>query len=95
MNRYRNPWFKSCNTPRPEFYENTAKQVLIYRGVRVYKLFERGYDFVLGDCCITQRAGVTEAKREIDKILDGQTPVSQPVYDFLKSSGYAPMSYSG
>lgn len=92
-NRYRNPWHKSCNTPRPEFYENSAKQVLIHRGVRVYKLFERGYDFVLGDCAITQRAGITEAKREIDALLDGQTPTTETVANHLKSHGFKPITY--
>lgn len=88
-NRYKNPWHKSCNTPRPEYYENDAKQVMEYRRVKVFALFAHGYDFVYEGCCITQRAGVTEAKREIDKILNGETSVDITVARHLRQYGHA------
>jgi hypothetical protein len=94
-NRYRNPWHKSLNVPKPEFYENNAPQVLEHRGVKVFKLFEGAYDFVLGDCCITQRAGITEARREIDLILNGETFVDRNVAEHLKLHGYNARPYPG
>lgn len=93
QNRYRNPWFKSCNAPRAEFYENDAPQVLEHRGVKVFKLFNKGYDFVLGDCCITQRAGITEARREIDELLDGNTPVCNEVAQHMIAHGFNALTY--
>ncbi len=93
MNRYRNPWHKETTQTTPEFYQNEARQVLEHRGVKVFKLFDRGYDFVLSDCCITQRAGVTEAKREIDALLDGRTPTCDTVANHLRSQGFKPLTY--
>ena len=93
MNRYRNPWHKSLNIPTKEFYENDAPMVAQYRGVKIYKLWNKAYDFVFGDCCITQRAGITEHKREIDHLLDGQTPCGTEVFKHLTANGHTPISY--
>lgn len=93
QNRYKNPWYKSTNIPRPEFYENSAPQVAEYRQVKIYKLFDRAYDFVLSGMCITQRAGITEHKCEIDSILDGRTPVDTLVCKHLRKLGHKPISY--
>lgn len=92
-NRYKNPWFKSCNTPRSEYYENNAPQVLEHRGVKVFKLFDKAFDFVLGDCCITQRAGITNAKHEIDELLNGNTPTDDGVARHLKKHGFKSLTY--
>jgi len=92
-NRYRNPWFRSCNTPRSEFYENDAPCVAEYRGVKIYKLWNQAYDFVLGDCAITQRSGITEHKREIHHLLDGETPCDTLIYQHLTANGHTPISY--
>lgn len=92
-NKYRNPWHKSLNVPTVEWYENDAPLVLEHRRVKVYKRFAQAFDFVLDDCCITQRAGITEAKREIDKILDGKTPVCPEVCNHLAAHGFKSISY--
>ncbi len=93
MNRYRNPWHKETIRATKEFYENNAPQVLEHRGVKVFRLFDKAFDFVLGDCAIAQRAGITEAKREIDALLDGQTPTTETVATHLISHGFKPITY--
>lgn len=92
-NKYRNPWFRSCNTPRPEFYENDAPKVFEYRGVVVFELWRGSFDYVLGDCCITQRAGMSKATEVIDEILDGETPVDNTVAKHLRACGHSPITY--
>ncbi len=93
-NKYRNLWFKSCNIPRPEFYQNDAPKVLEHRGVEVFKLWETSFDFVIGGACITQRAGASKAKAVIDEILDGKSCVSEEVKTHLVSLGFKAYSYS-
>ncbi len=95
MNRYKNPWHKTLNVPKPEYYENNAPQVGEHRGVVVYKLFTHGYDFVLGGVCITQRAGISEYKKAIDELLDGESFCSDEVAAHLKSLGHTPTTYDG
>lgn len=94
-NRYRNPWFKSCNTPRPEFYENDAPKVFSYRGVDVYKLRNNSFDYVFSGCCITQRAGFKKesAPAIIDEILDGNQPVDNEVAHHLITHGHKALTY--
>jgi hypothetical protein len=94
-NRYRNPWAKILNVPKPEFYENNARVIFTFRGVSVYKLGEQSFDYVFSGCCITQRAGFNEAnaRKIISDILDGNDPVAQPVADHLKRNGCKPLSY--
>ncbi len=93
LNRYKNPWSKSCNTPRPKYYENNAPKVATYRDVEIYKLFDKAFDFVLSGVCIAQRAGITEHEREIDALLEGRTPCDTVVYNHLKRLGHKPLSY--
>jgi hypothetical protein len=96
MNRYRNPWHKTLNMPKPEFYENSAPVVFEYRGVTVYKLFNHGFDFVFEGCCITQRAGCdrgAKARAAIDEILDGNQPVDSNVADHLTKYGFPALTY--
>lgn len=92
-NKYKNPWYKETTRTTSEYYENNARQVLEHRDVKVYKLFENSYDFVLNGCCITQRAGITEAQREIDKLLDGKTPTCDTVASHLRANGHKPITY--
>lgn len=93
-NRYQNLWANLLNVKKPDFYENNAREIGSHRGVVVYKLFDHGYDFVIGDACITQRAGCTEMVQVIDDILDGRSPVSDVVAMHLRKLGFAPLTYS-
>lgn len=93
-NRYRNPWHDELNVRKPPFYENDAPMVAEYRGVKIFKLFNRGYDFVLAGCCITQRAGITEHRKVIDEILAGKIPQSDKVAEHMRSLGFPAMTYS-
>jgi len=94
-NQYRNLWHKSLNVPKPEFYQNNAPQVRPeYRSVKVYKLFDRGYDFVFAGCCITQRAGVTRYREVIDELLDGKSPCSDEVANHIRTNGEKAITYS-
>lgn len=94
LNKYRNPFAKDTLVKRPDFYENNAPKVREYRGVSIYKLFNEAYDFVIGGCCITQRAGITHCEREIDLLLSGETPVHDEVVTHLQSLGFPAKSYS-
>ncbi len=67
-NKYKNPWAKDLSIQMPEFYENNAPIHLEYRGVIVYKLREKSFDFVLDGCCITQRAGAKKTE-QVKKIF--------------------------
>ncbi len=93
-NRYRNPWAKSLNVPKPDFYENDAPCVLEYKGFRVLKTVERGFDFVLNDCCVTQRAGMSNARRLINDLLDGKEPVADSVAEHFTAQGVNFATYS-
>ena len=95
MNRYRNPWCKILNAPKPEFYENDARKVFEYRGVSVFKLNDDHFDYVLSGCCITQRAGFKpqNAPAVIDDLLDGQTPCCDEVAAHIAAQGGKPMTY--
>lgn len=88
-NRYRNPWHEETLARRPEFYENNAPQVFEYRGVKVFKLNDRHFDYVLAGTCITQRAGFDKDKAGlvIDGLLDGEQPTCKPVADHISLSG--------
>ena len=90
-NQYRNLWAKSLKLP--EFYRNDANELYSHRGVSVYKVFDKHYDFVIGGACITQRAGAKDRKKVIDGILDGQEPVSDVVAAHLKTLGFSPLTY--
>jgi hypothetical protein len=96
MNIYRNPWAKTLNVPKPEFYKNDAPVVFEYRSVKVYRLFARGFDYVLAGCCITQRAGFKPdlARGVIDHILSGKQPVDDEVAEHLRTNGFPAMTYS-
>lgn len=78
-NKYKNPWANDLNQKKPEFYENNAPVVLEHRGVKVYKLWEKSFDFVFNGVCITQRSGASKAKEIIDSLLNGEVPVSEQV----------------
>jgi hypothetical protein len=93
-NRYRNPWHDKLNVPKPSHYENDAPMVAEYRGVRIFKLFNRAYDFVLGDTCISQRAGITDHRKVIDDMFSGESCCCQAVADHLRAEGHNPMTYS-
>jgi len=88
LNTYRNPWQHGAKNGSPAIYTNNAPCILEHRGVRVFRLNERSFDFVLGDCAITQRAGASNAKTTIDGILDGLTHVSDTVAAHLASHGF-------
>lgn len=96
MNKYRNPWHKSLNIPKPEFYENEFKLVHEYRGVKIYKGWDKCFDYVILDCCITQRAGFSKETciQVIDDILEGLSPVCEEVKKHLKNLGFNPKSYN-
>lgn len=70
MNIYRNPWHKQNGTQGPAMYKNEAPLVMEHRGVKVYKLFDKAYDLVFNDCCISQRCGCSVEL--IDRIMDGK-----------------------
>lgn len=78
-NKYRNPWAKDLNTPKPEFYENDAPCIFEHRGVKVFQLHTHSFDYVLDGVCITQRCGARNPRRLIDSILDGKQSVSDQV----------------
>lgn len=94
-NRYRNPWARTLNIPKPEFYENNGPQVFKHRGVEIFRVHDRQFDFVLSGCCIAQRAGftATEAAKVIDGLLDGETPVADVVAVHLKAHAHNPITY--
>lgn len=94
-NRYRNPWHKGLNIPKPEYYENDAPCVGNYRGVVVYRLWDTSFDYVLEGCCITQRAGFSRERFTgvIDAILDGKEPVADEVAEHVRACGFSPMTY--
>lgn len=93
-NRYRNLWAPELKVKKPDFYENNAPQIGEHRGVRVFKLFDHGYDFVLAGACITQRAGASELARTIDEVLDGEHPVADAVAAHLRGLGFRPLTYA-
>jgi hypothetical protein len=78
-NKYRNPWHKDLNVPKPEFYENNAPAICTHRGVKVYKRHESSFDYVWQDVCITQRSGASKPRELIDAILDRREPISDQV----------------
>ena len=88
QNTYRNPWQRGAKNDSPAIYTNNAPCILEHRGVRVFRLNERSFDFVLGDCAITQRAGASKAKDVINSILGGLTHVSDTVAAHLAAHGY-------
>ena len=99
MNRYKNPWWKSCNTPRPEYYVNDAPVVHSYRGVEVFKLIDGTFQYVTAGWCITHRGSgkgkfnADAANVAIDRILDGHAPCTQNLAEYLRSLGHAAKSY--
>lgn len=78
-NKYRNPWHKDLNLPKPEFYQNDAPKFFEHRGVQVFKLAPKSFDYVLKGVCITQRAGARDPQELIDAILDRRQPISDQV----------------
>jgi len=93
-NRYRNLWQKETRVLGPAFYENDAPCVLEYRTVKVYCLRPEFYDFVLNGACISQRAGITEARKVIDEYLDGKQPCAATVAAHITVSGFHGYTYS-
>lgn len=55
----------------PKFFE--------HRGVQVFKLAPKSFDYVLKGVCITQRSGARDPQELIDAILDRRQPVSDQV----------------
>lgn len=94
MNRYRNPWYKKTIQGGVEFYENDKKPMLVHRGVTVYKILDKHYDFVYEGCALTQRAGATRAIEIIDGLLGGTEVVCDAVADHLEQFGHTPRRYS-
>lgn len=92
LNRYRNLWRKRTNVRGPEFYENNARCILEHRGVMVYHVASH-YDFVLGDACISMRAGITNARDVIDEMLNGIQPCSKEVASHITASGFKGYSF--
>lgn len=93
-NRYRNLWRSELIRHAPEFYENDAKQVTEHRGVKVYRLHSKSFDYVLAGVCIAQRGGCGSAIDVIDEILDGRKPVADKVAAHVKAQGFTPLSYT-
>lgn len=76
--RYRNPWHDPTRSAdpinNPEYFEHDKKPMFTHKGVQVFKVWERRYDYVLQGVCITQRCG---ASREvIDDIMRGVQTLS-------------------
>jgi len=75
-NRYRNPWHDPRNPKwTREFYENDAPKVFSYRGVDVYRVGMKHFDYVMNGCAITQRAGCdcgSNARVVIDALLSSK-----------------------
>ena len=70
-NKYKNPWRNENDyRDREKYFENNARLVLEYKNFKVYEIHDTHFDFVYGEMCIAQRAGVTKAKEVIDKIID-------------------------
>ena len=65
-NRYFNPWHKRGQATH---YENDACCICEYKGFRVFKLFDKAFDYVFDNCCITQRAGASNPEKVIDELL--------------------------
>lgn len=65
-NRYYNPWHK---TGQPTHFENDAPCVFEYRRFQVFNLFDKAYDYVFDNCCITQRAGASNPEKVINELL--------------------------
>lgn len=97
MNKYKNMWADDCMIKRPEYYENNAPLVGSYRGVDVFKTHERGFDYVIGGACVTQRAGFDKKSFHsvVDGLLDGdgENLCSEKVAKHLRNLGFTPMTY--
>ncbi len=94
-NKYLNPWRTGLiRSSVPEYYENDAPKVFSHRGVDVFKLSDKSFDFVLAGCAITQRAGASDPAKVINQILDGETPVGDQVAKHLCAHGFNAMSYA-
>ena len=94
----RNPWtIDRARSPLPPFVYNSPP-VFSHRGVDVYRNHS-SFDYVLGDCAITQRDGFSRdrGRKIIDATLDGDTTdptlfpwVCYEVAKHLKKHGHSP-----
>ena len=91
----RNPWLNSKNQESKPAYTFNAKPIFEYRGVAVFKR-PQGWLYVLNDMALTERAGFSKdrAPEIIDSILDGRTPVADPVAEHISAHGFKGLSYT-
>jgi hypothetical protein len=68
--RFINPFSYRLEKPHHDRV-NTAKPVLDYRGVKVYRRFSEAYVYLVGDVLVSERTGYKLGKELIDKMLDG------------------------
>jgi hypothetical protein len=85
----RNPWHAPINQCSPREFVYRAAPVFTYRGVNVFASHS-SWDYVLGDCAITQRAGFSckdKARRIIDNLLDekGSDYASHEVFSHIRA----------
>lgn len=79
---YKNPWYEPGGKYGPPVYTHDKRPMIDYRGVRIFKVWERRYDFVMNGVCITQRAGASKPRELIDDILDGKDPYSERALNY-------------
>lgn len=69
MTEYRNAFHEpGKDWSGPPVYRHDKNPCLEYRGFKVYKLFDRAYDYVYDGVCITQRGGLS--KHVIDNVIE-------------------------
>lgn len=90
----RNPWYNPQSSYSRRVFCYSGKCLFSHRGVSVYRNVAGSWDYVIGGCAITQRAGFdrTKAAAIIDGLLDGteERYVAQAVHDHLVSLGFRP-----
>jgi hypothetical protein len=83
---YKNPWYEPGGKYGPPVYTCEKRPMITYRGVQIFKVWERRYDVVMNGVCITQRAGASNPRQLIDNILDGKDPFSERALEIARGA---------
>jgi hypothetical protein len=95
MPKYKNLWRELTNIRGPEFYQHNGPLIDEVGGVQVYHNPAGSFDFVLEGACIGMRAAYHKDRHEpLFAILEGTTPVAQPVAEHCRAHGHTALSYA-
>lgn len=78
MTTYSNPWHKPHDPIYGPAYYSTDARSISYKGFLIYQRISGVvWDVVKDGACVTQRAGISGARRYIDGVMDGLSNPSE------------------